>query len=57
LTVTQAYVDIIIVERELGRGESFPKDYQVAFKNLWADRGVQKAVDRGNEFALHDNLT
>jgi len=57
LTVTQTYVDIIIVERELGRGESFPKDYQVAFKNLWADRGVQKAVDRGNEFALHDNLT
>jgi guanine nucleotide-binding protein subunit alpha, other len=27
-----------------------------AMKELWADPGVQKAVARGHEFALHDNL-
>jgi guanine nucleotide-binding protein subunit alpha len=25
-------------------------------KQLWSDAGVQKAVSRGHEFALHDNL-
>lgn len=45
------------MERELGRGESFPKEYQTALRSLWADRGVQTAVERGNEFALHDNLS
>lgn len=27
-----------------------------AMKDLWVDEGVQKAVARGHEFALHDNL-
>jgi hypothetical protein len=27
-----------------------------AMKELWTDPGVQKAVARGHEFALHDNL-
>ncbi|KAL1964125.1 hypothetical protein VTN77DRAFT_7213 [Rasamsonia byssochlamydoides] len=27
-----------------------------AMKELWEDNGVQKAVARGHEFALHDNL-
>lgn len=44
------------MERELSRGEPFPKEYHVAFRSLWSDLGVQKAVKRGNEFALHDNL-
>jgi guanine nucleotide-binding protein subunit alpha len=44
------------MERELSRGEAFPKEYHVAFRSLWSDIGVQKAVQRGNEFALHDNL-
>jgi len=44
------------MERELGRQEPFPKEYQKAFASLWADPGVQTAVHRGNEFALHDNL-
>ncbi|CUS07514.1 unnamed protein product [Tuber aestivum] len=52
----EAYVELVIVERELGRQEPFPKEYQKAFASLWADGGVQTAVHRGNEFALHDNL-
>ncbi|KAF8536800.1 guanine nucleotide binding protein, alpha subunit [Trichophaea hybrida] len=52
----EAYVDLVIMERELSRGEPFPKEYQLAFRSLWADSGVQRAVQRGNEFALHDNL-
>jgi guanine nucleotide-binding protein subunit alpha len=27
-----------------------------AMKTLWEDKGVQVAVSRGHEFALHDNL-
>lgn len=52
----EAYVELVIMERELGRQEPFPKEYQKAFASLWADSGVQTAVHRGNEFALHDNL-
>ncbi|RPA82352.1 guanine nucleotide binding protein, alpha subunit [Ascobolus immersus RN42] len=50
------HVDLIILDRELARGEFFPREYLIPFKSLWADRGVQQAVQRGNEFALHDNL-
>lgn len=53
---SQPYVGLLIMDRELSRGEAFPKEYQTAFRSLWADPGVQKAVQRGNEFALHDNL-
>jgi guanine nucleotide-binding protein subunit alpha len=31
-------------------------DVQSAMKELWEDKGVQQAVSRGHEFALHDNL-
>lgn len=27
-----------------------------AMRGMWQDAGVQKAVGRGHEFALHDNL-
>ena len=27
-----------------------------AMRDLWTDAGVQRAVARGHEFALHDNL-
>lgn len=43
-------------DRELGRGEFFPREYLPAFRSLWEDKGVRVAVGRGNEFALHDNL-
>jgi guanine nucleotide-binding protein subunit alpha len=53
----QGYVNMVIMEREIGRGENFPVEYQAAFESLWSDDGVKYVVQRGNEFALHDNLT
>ncbi|KAI5840531.1 guanine nucleotide binding protein, alpha subunit [Morchella snyderi] len=53
----ESYVELVIMERELARGESFPKEYQTAFRSLWMDPGVRSTVSRGNEYALHDNLT
>ncbi|KAJ5601689.1 hypothetical protein N7510_011223 [Penicillium lagena] len=42
---------------DLGSDEAF-SDLKVrdAMRDTWADGGVQKAVARGHEFALHDNL-
>lgn len=34
-----------------------PLDCLNAFRSLWRDAGVQKAIQKGNEYALHDNLT
>jgi guanine nucleotide-binding protein subunit alpha, other len=33
-----------------------PEEYLEPIKALWADGGVQKAILKGNEYALHDNL-
>lgn len=43
-------------EKDLRPFEAIPVEYLRAFKDLWADPGLQKAVERGNEYALHDNL-
>lgn len=56
LTVLQRFDELILADRELARGEPFPPEYYDAFTALWSDEGVQLAVSRGNEFALHDNL-
>lgn len=53
----EQYVHMMLKDRELGRGEAFPREYLPALKSLWEDAGVQSAVGRGNEFALHDNLS
>lgn len=44
-------------EADVGADEAF-SDLRVkdAMRQLWDDSGVQKAVARGHEFALHDNL-
>ncbi len=34
-----------------------PLDCLHAFKSLWRDEGVKSAINKGNEYALHDNLT
>ncbi|KAJ5155744.1 hypothetical protein N7492_008547 [Penicillium capsulatum] len=46
------------VDPDVGSDEAF-SDMQVrdAMRALWLDAGVQKAVTRGHEFALHDNLS
>ncbi|KAI2866634.1 hypothetical protein CBS12448_930 [Aspergillus niger] len=49
------YVDKL--EPDVGSDEAF-SDLKVrdALRDMWDDTGVQKAVARGHEFALHDNL-
>ena len=46
----------IMVDFELGANDAMPVDYLEPIKSLWADAGVQKAILKGNEYALHDNL-
>ncbi|KAL1960451.1 hypothetical protein VTO42DRAFT_7750 [Malbranchea cinnamomea] len=55
---TKAWGDVIAnTEEDVSSDEAF-SDSRVrdAMKAMWADAGVQKAVARGHEFALHDNL-
>jgi len=41
---------------DIGPDDALPLDYLNAFINLWADKGIQLAMLKGNEYALHDNL-
>ncbi|KAF2670317.1 heterotrimeric G protein alpha subunit subtype 2 [Microthyrium microscopicum] len=52
----QRYVELLQHERELSLDESLPPEYLQCFKDLWADMGIQMAILKGNEYALHDNL-
>ncbi|KAF9893057.1 hypothetical protein FE257_012468 [Aspergillus nanangensis] len=49
------YIDNL--EPDVGSEEAF-SDLKVrdSMRDMWNDEGVQKAVARGHEFALHDNL-
>ncbi|UPL00627.1 hypothetical protein LCI18_011561 [Fusarium solani-melongenae] len=47
----------VLVEHELSPHDRMPVDYLEPVKALWADSGVRSAVELGNEYALHDNLT
>lgn len=53
---SQEHVALIIVDRDLGPKDQLPDEYLHAFKALWADAGVQQAISKGVEYALHDNL-
>lgn len=46
----------ILVEQEISANDPLPKDYLDPIKALWADGGVSRAMEKGNEYALHDNL-
>jgi guanine nucleotide-binding protein subunit alpha len=52
----QQYINLILIDHDLGPKDSMPLQYLPCFKSLWVDAGVQKAIEKGNEFALHDNL-
>ena len=41
---------------ELSPEEPLPAESLHAFLSLWQDKGVQMAMLKGNEYALHDNL-
>lgn len=47
----------VLVELEISPQERLPVDYLEPVRSLWADAGVQVAVSKGNEYALHDNLS
>jgi len=51
------YTNIIFLDCKLTIDEQLPVEYLTPFKCLWADQAVQTVVKRGNEFALHDNLS
>ena len=53
----QAHLPTIMQEKDLTPYEPIPIEYLRAFKDLWKDPGAQKAIERGNEFALFDNLS
>jgi guanine nucleotide-binding protein subunit alpha, other len=52
----QSYLSMIELAPDLKDGESFPTEYCVPLESLWKDEGVQKALLRGNEVALPENL-
>ena len=53
----QVHLPTIMHEKDLRPYEPIPAEYLRAFKDLWKDPGLQKAIERGNEFALFDNLS
>ncbi len=46
----------IMVDYEMSANEPLPSEYLEPVKKLWQDNGVKRAIAKGNEFALHDNL-
>ena len=56
LTFPKRFAEIIAADPEIGTEDSMPLDCMNAFKSLWRDEGVQTAIRKGNEYALHDNL-
>lgn len=53
----QRYAELIAADPEIGPEESMPLDCLAAFNSLWVDKGVQLAILKGNQYALHDNLS
>ncbi|KAI1085048.1 G protein alpha subunit [Whalleya microplaca] len=47
---------LLLIDIEISPHDSLPEEYLEPVKSLWADGGVQKAILKGNEYALHDNL-
>lgn len=49
-------MEIIMQDPEIGPEDAMPTTCLHAFRNLWSDQGVQTAIAKGHEYALHDNL-
>lgn len=52
----QKDMEQVLVDHELSPNDHFPLEFLQPLKNLWEDEGVKKAIAKGNEYALHDNL-
>ncbi|KLU90042.1 guanine nucleotide-binding protein alpha-2 subunit [Magnaporthiopsis poae ATCC 64411] len=46
----------LLEDREISPQDALPIEFLEPIKQLWVDQGVKKAIAKGNEFALHDNL-
>lgn len=53
---SQKHMEFVCKDVELGINDKLPAEYQKAFQSLWEDEGVQSAIQKGHEYALHDNL-
>ena len=53
----QRFESIIQDQEDIGIDDSFPIECLSAMKGLWTDPSVQQTIRRGNEFALHDNIS
>ncbi len=53
----QRYAELIAADPEIGIEDCMPQECLAAFNSLWADKGVQLAILKGNQYALHDNLS
>ncbi len=58
IPLEQKYMGMIRQDdAEIGAEQPMPPEYLAAFADLWADKGVQFAMEKGNEYALQDNLS
>jgi guanine nucleotide-binding protein subunit alpha len=53
----QRYSELVNAAPDIGTEESMPEEFLTAFNCLWADKGVQLTILKGNQYALHDNLS
>ncbi|KAK3056123.1 hypothetical protein LTS18_011693, partial [Coniosporium uncinatum] len=51
------WAELLASDPDIGTEEAMPLDCLQAFNSLWADKGVQLAILKGNEYALHDNMS
>lgn len=57
LTLNQRFSEMVNSAPDIGTEEPMPEDFLHAFNCLWADKGVQLTILKGNQYALHDNLS
>lgn len=53
---SQKFIALVDNAPEIQDGQVFPFEYREPLERLWRDRGVQHACQRGNEYALPENL-
>jgi len=55
-TENREHIELIESANDLRDGEVFPGEFYEPLMQLWNDKGVQQAWERGNEAALPENL-
>lgn len=53
----ETYIPLLMDLPNVQEYEPFPDHYLAPLKSFWQDNGVQQCYQRGNEFALHDNMS